>query len=57
MNYKILKQRIELLFDSQGHIEPWGKDFWTENKLVEFGLITSPLWLPVLIIVFLWIIL
>ena len=38
-------------FSSDGHIEPWGRDFWNENPYVEFFLITSPLWLPVVIII------
>jgi len=26
----------KLIFDSQGHIEPWGRDFWTEKIFAEF---------------------
>lgn len=43
------------LFDSKGNIEPWGRDFWTENNLGEFIIIFGiPLLLSVsfLIIIF-----
>lgn len=39
------------IFNSQGHIEPWGRDFWTENKLGEFIIVIGiPFLIGVIII-------
>ena len=31
----------KLIFDSKGNIEPWGRDFWTENQFAHFLVIFS----------------
>lgn len=38
----------EPLFDSQGNIEPWGRDFWTENILSELLIVIG---IPALLVV------
>ena len=48
------KETNKIMWDSQGNIEPWGRDLWNDNPLVEFILIfggaTSVIWLPILIL-------
>lgn len=47
LNNRIVTMK-EPLFDSQGNIEPWGRDFWTENILSELLIVIG---IPALLVV------